>query len=150
MISFFKKILERKSTPDHLEGFRNKFSENQKIAILNSLYIIAYSDGEFHQTEAQFFNHIAKLLGYTNLRDKMDKFMSKGSSTIFQILNSLDENQKDWYIITAYALLHADGEALEIEFQYMEVYLEKMGISKERFHDVIKNSHSLINEIVSA
>lgn len=57
--------------------------------------------------------------------------------------------QKDWYIVTAYAMLHADGEALDVEYQYLEVYFEKMGITREHFENVINTSHKLLNEIVT-
>lgn len=46
-------------------------------------------------------------------------------------------------------MLHADGEALDVEYQYLEVYFEKMGITREHFENVINTSHKLLNEIVT-
>jgi hypothetical protein len=146
MFSFLKR---NKSTINkHFRNFQDQFSENQKKAIMCSLLIIANSDGEFHRKEAQFLKEVARALGYhlsdVNLKD----FMSIGPEGIFQILDSLDDGQKDWYIITAFAMLHVDGHALEVEFQYLEAYFGKMGITRKRFESVANKSQLLINEIV--
>ncbi len=74
--------------------------------------------------------------------------MSLDRETLFNLLNSLDESQKDWYILTVVGMIHADGQVLEVEFQYMETFLSKMGITKQRFEDVLKFSQLMMKKFL--
>lgn len=120
------------------------------MAIIGSLLIIANSDGEFHKKEAQFLKEVSKVLGYKSSRSKLNKFMSIGLDEMFLKLNGLDDSQKEWYIVTTFTMLHVDGQALDLEFQYLEVYFAKMGINREKFKDVIEKSHILLNDVVNS
>jgi uncharacterized tellurite resistance protein B-like protein len=148
MFSLFKKNKNEDSTNHHFRGFQDQFSENQRRAIMCSLFTIANSDGEFHKKEQEFFVEVASVLGY-KLRDNyLDDFLSIGRDRLLNILNGLDENQKDWYIITAFTMIHIDGKALEIEFQYLESYFNSMGIDRNRFERVLQKSQLLMNKFM--
>lgn len=136
------------SVRENLGDFQDQFTENQKKAIMCSLFLIANSDGEFHHKEQQFFEQTAMLLGYTLTSDILDEFLSMERTQLFQLLGSLKEDQKDWYIITAYGMVHADGQTLEVEFQYLDVFFTKMGITVERFQNVLKKSQLLMNKFL--
>lgn len=149
MFSFLKKKKTKSTTKEHLVSFKDKFSGKQKKAVMGSLWIIANSDGEFHLKEAQFLKQIASVLGYKPSKINLPKFVAQGPDEIFKKLESLDGAQKEWYIITAFAMIHVDGEALGVEYQYLEAYFEKMNVSREYFESVIKKSQTLVNEIVT-
>ncbi len=129
----------------HIREFQNQFSENQRKTIMSCLFVIANLDGEFHRKEEEFFVEIASVLGYRLTGDYLDDFMSIGRERLTKILNGLDDSQKDWYIITAYAMVHADGQALDYEFQCLESQLNIMGITRQRFEEVLAKSQLLMN-----
>ena len=113
-----------------------------------SLFLIANSDGEYHHKENQFFELTATLLGYhlsSNFDAAIDEFTMEEES-LFRNLNSLGESQKDWYIVTVLGMIHADGATFEEELHYMEVFLEEMGISVQRFENVIKKTDLLMQK----
>lgn len=145
LFNFFKKHENQSYINQHLSGFQNNFSSNQKKAIMCSLFLIANADKEFHNKEAVFFEQTAKLLGYKLTSNFLEEFLSFNKVELLQLLDSLDESQKDWYIVTAFGMVHADGRALEKEYQYFEVFLENMNITEERFEYVLKKAE-LINE----
>ena len=114
-----------------------------------SLFLIANSDGEYHNKEHQFFEQTAMLLGYklgNNLDSIVEEFMTMDRESLFYHLNSLNESKKDWYIVTAFGMVHSDGRALEEEFQYMLVFFDKMGITEERFENVIRKTELLMEK----
>jgi len=143
--SFLKKENE-KEVRKHLGGFQDNFSEQQKKAIMLSLFLIANSDEEYHQKEYQFFMKAATLLGYrikSNFGDQVDEFAKMSRQDLFGSLSSLDESQKDWYILTVFGMIHADEVPLEIEFQYASSFFDSMGITEERCENVIKKAAAL-------
>lgn len=147
LFNFFKKHEKQNAVNEHLGGFKTGFNQQQKKAVMCSLFLIANSDGEFHNMENQFFKQTAALLGYrlsSDLDSTLDEFMTMDRESLFRNLNSLGESQKDWYIVTAFGMVHADGRALEEEFQYLLVFFEKMGISEQRFENVIKKTELLM------
>ena len=147
LFNFFKKHKKQNVVNEHLGEFQTEFNQQQKKAVMISLFIIANSDGEFHNMENQFFEQTATLLGYrlsSDLDTTIDEFMTMDRESLFRNLNSLGESQKDWYIVTAFGMVHADGKALEEEFQNMIVFFEKMGISEQRFENVIKKTELLM------
>ena len=114
-----------------------------------SLFIIANSDGEYHNKEHNYLEQIASVLGYnlgSDLDAIVDEFMTIDRVAIFGNLNSLSEGQKDWYIVTAFGMIHADGKALDAEFEYVIAIFQKMGISEKRFEDVLKKTELLMNK----
>jgi len=66
---------------------------------------------------------------------------------VLSALDTLDEDQKDWYIFTMASLIHADGKVLKEEIEYANIFLEHMQISKERFDLVIQQSEILTDYI---
>ena len=146
MFSLFNSNNQKSGINQHLREFQDQFSENQRKAIMSCLFIIANLDGEFHRKEEKFFIEAASVLGYKLSGDYLDDFMSMGGEKLINILNSLDDSQKDWFIIAAYVMVHADGQALDYEFQCLESQLNIMGITRQRFEDVVSKSQLLMNK----
>jgi len=146
LFSFFKKHERQNAVNEHLSGFQEQFTEKQKKAIMTSLLLIASSDGEYHRKEEMFFEQTANMLGYRLKRDYFDDFMTLDKRELYQLLDSLEESQKDWYIVTAFGMIHADGKPLEVEFKYLEVFFDKMGITEERFENVLRKTELLMKK----
>jgi uncharacterized tellurite resistance protein B-like protein len=144
LFDFFHKNEKEKVVREHLGGFQDGFSPKQKKAILCSLFLIANSDQEFHLKEQQFFEETALLLGYRLTEGMIDDFMTLGGRTeLFNLLNSLDEGQKDWYIITSLGMMHADGKPLDIELKHLMAFYDHMGITEERASNVVQKTDAL-------
>ena len=128
---------------EHLSGFKDSFTDEQKKAILFSLFDIANSDDEFHAKEIEFFDQIGNLLNYPTGESMLDEYLEADKAIVFESLNDFSDSQKDWYIVIVYGMVHADGKVLDEELADAGRFLEGMGISKERINDTIqKNSLS--------
>jgi len=137
---------KEKTVREHFGGFQDNFSDQQKKAIMLSLFLIANSDGEYHYKEHQFFTQAATILGYrlkSSDDAQLEEFMSFDRETLMKTLSTLDEGQKDWYILTVFGMIHADKVPLEIEFQYASSFFDSMGITEERCENVIKKAAAL-------
>lgn len=146
LFNFFKKHESQNAVKEHLGGFQFEFNIQQKKAVIRSLFIIANSDGEFHRKEHRYLEQIATVLGYglnSDIQKAVDEFSTMDRDALFGNLKNLDETQKDWYIVTAFGMVHADGKTYEEEFQYVFVFFEKMGISEQRVENVIKKTELL-------
>ena len=137
LFDFFKKNKGQNVVTHHLFGFQKSFTEVQKTAIMSSLYVIANSDGKFHKKEARFFLQAAEVLEYKLTENFLDRFLLITPEEQIMILNMLDESQKDWFIITIFGMVCSDGKALDIEYKTMQFILESIGITEQRFHNVI-------------
>ena len=108
--------------------------------------LIANADNDYHRKEQIYLEETALILGYTlkdNLDDQLDEFMSLDRNQLFLTLNGLTETQKDWYIVTVFGMVHADGVALETEFQYAFAFFDRMNITVERCENVMEKSRLL-------
>lgn len=144
LFDLFHKNEKEKVVREHLGGFQDGFNLKQKKAVLLSLFLIANSDQEFHIKEKQFFEETALLLGYRLTENMVDEFMSLGDrEELFRLLNSMDEGQKDWYIITSLGMMHADGKPLDIELKHLMTFFDHMGITEERASNVVQKAEAL-------
>ena len=110
---------------------KGTFTDDQKRAILYSLILIAKSDGEYHQNERITLDITAHFLNY-NINDiKFMQYHSLGKEIMYQHLNSLNSNQKDWYILSVFGMITADFQYKEIEDAFANHFFEKMEISKD-------------------
>jgi len=144
MFSFFKKHKISDEIKNHLNEFTDSFTEEQKKAILVSLYVIANSDKEFHTREVEFFQQTADILDYPITGNMKDEFSEINKEEVFEQLNNISENQKKWYLTTVIAMIHADGKVMEEELVDAEQYLSKMGITKDKISQIL-NTIQLFN-----
>jgi len=143
---FFRKHENRDFMNDHIDSFHKQFSDNQKKAILCSLFFIAQSDDEFHSNEQEFLKQISTLLNYPLSIELFIEFLRMEPYEIVEYLDELNDLQKDWYIVTAFMMVHADGKALDSEYIDLKYYLDSMNITAERFERAIKKSLAILNK----
>ncbi len=74
MPSFFN--IKYDAFKEHLIGFQESFTDEQKQAILFSLFDIANSDDEFHAKEIEFFDQIGKLLDYPTGENILNEYLN--------------------------------------------------------------------------
>ena len=129
MFSFFKK-----SKKDNLHQGQSvdpyTFTDEQKKAILVSLFEIANSDQEFHQRETEYHKKISDFLGYSIRKGKLQKLLNKDKERLYQLLREFTESQKDWYVFNVVGMVYADGKVVEEEFDHVEKFLLSIGFSK--------------------
>lgn len=124
-------------------GFQNEFSKNQKAAIISSLIIIAKVDGDVHQKETEFIDKTIRTLGIDQEDPIFHEFIKKGPDhTIFH-LNSLSPRQKKWYIVAVHDLISCDGKIKESEANYAIGFCNKIGISDDKYMEVVEKSELL-------
>lgn len=146
MFNLFSKKRDIDFIKKHLSGFEGTFTDEQKKAILVSLYVIANADDEFHELEEEFFKKTAGLLNY-NLSDNInEEFSGISRSEVFKLLKGFSDSQKDWYLVTVAGMIHADGKVLANELDDAFRYLLSMGISKKRMDSTIEKLNSIIDK----
>ncbi|MCZ6899520.1 MAG: TerB family tellurite resistance protein, partial [Bacteroidetes bacterium] len=94
MFSLFKKYKKSDEIKNHLNDFMVSFTDEQKKAILVSLYVIANSDKEFHTKEVEFFQQTADILDYPITSNMKDEFSEINREEVFEQLKNISENQK--------------------------------------------------------
>lgn len=140
---YFKQHRKETAVKKHLSKFNSVLEEKQKKAIIGSLFYLANGDREYHNKEHEFIKQASDLLGY-NLSDSehliAEELMGMGKKTIFEELNTLTQEQKDWYVITALGMIHSDGKALDEEFKMLKDFLTQIYINHEHFEEVIRQT----------
>jgi len=145
LFNFFKKNKSQEVVVQHLSGFNKSFTTIQKEAILQALFVIANIDGQYHKKEANFFALAAKTLNYDLSEDIIDKLLLITPEHQFDILKNLDDSQKDWFIVTIFGMLSADGKGKEVEFNTMGFILDNMGISSQRLDRVLSKYNAIVS-----
>ena len=142
----FRQNKNDEAVASHLQHFKDQFSEKQKQIIIKSLYTIAQRDGDYHEKEDQFFRETADLLGY-QLHEDFDDLLQIDEGEQIAVLNSLNEEQKDWFVVTVVGMVHVDGSAIDEELRYAKELFNKMGITEQRFKEIINNSEAIKESI---
>jgi uncharacterized tellurite resistance protein B-like protein len=118
--------------------FRNSFSEEQKVAVMHCLLIVAQCDQELHHRELELLNQTARTLGIhfdpANLSPLMKRMFQQNN---FPILNTLNRSQKEWYICAMHSIMHADGKVLEKEVLYCLSIAEEIGIDSAQYKSIL-------------
>ncbi len=146
MFNFFNKKRDIDFIKKHLSVFEGTFTDEQKKAILVSLYVIANADDEFHEMEEEFLKKTAGLLNYDLSDDINEEFSAISRAEVFKLLKGFSDNQKDWYLVTVAGMIHADGKVLANELDDAFRYLLSMGISKKRMDNTIEKLNSIIDK----
>ncbi len=128
--NFFKKNKKETTIEEHYNDFYG-FSDDQKKAILVSLFDIANSDEDFHDKETDFINRTSTTLGYSLKYHQIKKSLNNEREQIYDILRGMNDHQKDWYVITVLTMIYADGKIDSDEFGYVENFLLNVGVSRE-------------------
>lgn len=146
----FKQNKDEKAVDSHLKKFKDQFTDKQKKTIIQTLYSIAQSDGEYHEKEDAFFKETANLLGYELNEDfdqQAEELLHFSEDEQAAVLNSLSDDQKDWFVVTVVGMVHVDGAVIEDELKYSKQLFYRMGITEQRFKDIINNSETIKESI---
>lgn len=147
MFNLFNK---KKEDPikEYLGDFQDDYTKEQKAAIIGSLAILAKSDGQIHPKEMQNIEQMGKLLGIEFDDPVFARVASGGKNEITRILNTLDKNQKEWYIITLHSIVAADGKVEDIEIGYALGFADAIGISEDEYIQIIQKADLLMKKFM--
>lgn len=143
MFSFFKKYGNNDIIKNHLSAFKGSFTDEQKKAILVSLFVIANSDKEFHIKEVEFLQQTADLLEYQFSDNINEEFSGINRGEVFKQLKDFSEDQKEWYLVTVAGMISEDKEISDIELDDALRYLLSMGISNEKINKTLDKLKSV-------
>ncbi len=137
MFSIFKTKSQPEVLIDHVDDFNNFFDEEQKKAIMVSLFAIANADDEFHDKERAFFRETAGILNY-ELGEEIviAEMLSMDQRKAIKVIKGFNDKQKEWYLITVLGMVHADGKAVDEELQKVLKILKKAGMSRAQIASV--------------
>lgn len=138
LFSLFIKYKKNKLIKKHIESIQHSFTEEQKIQILASLFLIANSDDEFDNSEKEFLQKFGDAFGYQITDEIMDKYSQMDINSLFEELSKLSLSQKEWLVITIFGMIHADNIALEEELLLAKQFFTKIGISLDSVKNIIK------------
>lgn len=129
-----------------LKEFQDSFTIEQKIAVIHCLIIVAQCDRELHPNELHSIKLSAKNLGVdfdiNNLSSLMLEMFKQDN---IPILNTLNKNQKEWYIIAMHTLIHADEKIEEKEVQYSLGIASEIGISANEYKEILDRIDLIYN-----
>lgn len=125
-------------------------STNQKMSVINLLYLIAICDDEEdtqekgnEDKELQYLNTVARML---NIRaDRcMAYYESFRYERVIHDLITLTKEQKEFLVLSAWEMINCDGSPNETEFQVTGAMFEKIGVSDEQVVATIEKSQILM------
>jgi len=142
MFSFFKKS---KKEDEHSDDAYS-FTDEQKKAILVSLFEIANSDQEFHQRETEYHKKVSDFLGYSIRNRKLQKLLDKDKDYLYELLREFSKSQKDWYVFNVLGMVYADGKIIKEEFDHVEKFLLSIGFSKDMINRNLEQSSKWVDK----
>ncbi|RKD90026.1 TerB family tellurite resistance protein [Mangrovibacterium diazotrophicum] len=145
MLKFLNKKKEN-SFHRHVNGFANGFSEEQKSAIIGSLFMMANADGSIHPREVDNVTMAAKLLEFNIDSKCFERVIGKGEREVIKILNTLDRSQKEWLIVSIHGMIFADGKIEDAEIAVALAIANSIGISEYEYEMIIKKTEFLMRE----
>jgi len=145
-------LFKRKKPPvsKELRDFQNSFTEKQKATIIASLIAIANSHEYMSPKKANNIGQTAILLGINPDSPMIRKLYERGKDELIQTLNTLDESQKEWYIIAIHELATTDGMPRDKEISNVLGFADSIGISEERYEQIIEHAALVIKNLYNA
>jgi len=131
MFSFFKRANKNKALNENFDELYG-FTEDQKTAILVTLYEVANSDDEFHPKETAYHKRIGDYLGLDYSTRELKNFLRKDKERLYHLLDHMNDSQKDWYVITVLGMIYSDGSVIKEELDHVIKFLTNIGFSRER------------------
>ncbi|MFK7755712.1 MAG: hypothetical protein AB8B53_02145 [Flavobacteriales bacterium] len=107
-------------------------TEAQKEAVIYALYQIARSDNDLVDSEVSFLSAVSEQFGQVFDHLSVSKFITKNSSEQFKMLCTLNDAQKDFFVVATYAMINQDDKLLDEEFSLTNQFFRAMGIAHEK------------------
>lgn len=145
MFSFFKK------KPHPASELYQNYSEDEKMIILNLLFIAGICDNEkINNNQARIDNEIKYLNTYVNIFNssakKSNEFLARiGPEELTMRFVNMDESKSENALLLIVGMLTCDGEMNETELMFLSSLLEKLNISEEEFINKMKKIDALYN-----
>lgn len=138
-------FLKSKNDPvrEHLSTFQDGFTKEQKSAIIGFFVMTAKADGNFHPKEMESIEQSARLLGIEIDDPIHRKTAANGLDYIVKTLMTLNQSQKEWFVVALNSLIGADGIFEQVEINSIINICERLGISEDEFIGIINKSRQL-------
>jgi len=119
------------------ETVLGNLTANQKMSVMNLLYIIARVDGEITKKELEYLNTLNLGFSLESCGSYLD---SGGTKKLFYDLNQLSSSQKDYLTITTFELMCCDGRPNEQEYNAFLNCFEEFGYTEDTILAVIEKA----------
>jgi uncharacterized tellurite resistance protein B-like protein len=146
MFNFFKSKDQR--VREHFAEFNASFTTEQKAAVVGSLVVISKCDNHIADQEVKVIESVMQILDIEPDNYQLNRLPELGFEYLFKVLNSLDRNQKEWYVITVHNMIAADGKIEDVEAHYALKFCEKMGISEDEYISIVKRTSAIFNHLM--
>ena len=141
MLDLFK---NKKNNPAVWQkDFQDGFSMEQKAAIILSMGFVANCDGQTNQKELDVIVRTANDIGI-NLEKElipggiMNMTAAKGIEYFGKVLSKLQNDQKEWFLVCLFNLIHSDSNVVAAEVNEVLNLAEDIGISSEKYKEIIE------------
>lgn len=67
---------------------------------------------------------------------------------MIKTLNTLTQSQKEWYVITLQGMVGADGKVEEVELSFALGICEDIGISEDKYIEIVEKAHLLMEKFM--
>ena len=143
-------LFKRKKPPvsEELRNFQNSFTEKQKAAVIASSIIIANSHEHMSLNKRNTIGQTATLLGINPSSPMTRKLYEGSKDELIQTLNTLDESQKEWYIVAIHQLVMADGMPRDKEIDYVMGFADNVGISEDKYEKIIEQTEFILKSFL--
>lgn len=141
MFGFFKK--KKDPVREHLGDFQNSFTKEQKVAILGSLVILAKSKGQMLPKEIDLIEQTGRVLGLDVDEALFAKIAGGGIDELMRILKTLNQSQKEWFVISMRSMTAASGKVNEEQIALAFGLAEKIGFTENEIIELIDKTERL-------
>ena len=129
---------------EHLSSFQDDYNKEQKAAIMMAIAGVAQADGNVHPKEIKNMEETSLMLGIEGDEPIFRQIASKGIDEIIRILNTLERNQKEWFITALHGMIHADNRVEDSEIAIALTFANEIGISDHEYRQIIEKTNQLM------
>lgn len=115
MFSFFKKkkkIPLGFQTHPNLSNLKQELTEEQKVAIFYTLFIVYGADGPNNTSSImnEYISEQAEALDFSFQSESMMLYKSKDTEHAYEVISSFSTEHKKWYSFAFYSMLYDAGD----------------------------------------
>ena len=131
--------------------FQKSFSDEQKAGIIILLKIVAEADGEYSQNEKEFITKISFLLDLnsvrlqTNYRILENKIIKGGTDFMWNDLQRLSRDQKEWLIFILNMIIYVDEQGIIEKQRQSILFASGIGIQTVEYASILDNGEAMSN-----
>jgi hypothetical protein len=133
MFNFFRKKQE-----NPFSEFASTYSKEQKASIIGIMLMLGKSAGNINKQQMDAISNTAKMLNLDIDDPILISAAAGGHDYLVNNLKTLDQSQKDFFVVTINGYCLTGGENIEKLFNYSLKFCEKIGISEIEYESIIK------------